>query len=65
MNKETTLSVLLFLLGLGFINGFTADFQQAIFAIVCFAFLAMPLCLRIAEVWLRASNKQEQKIKAA
>lgn len=64
MNKETTLSVLLFLMGLGFINGFTANMQQAIFAIVCFAFLCMPLCLRIAEMKFK-TNKQEQKIKAA
>ena len=43
MNKTTLYSLVLFLLGLGFLTGSYSDLQSMAYSAVCFLFLSFPL----------------------
>jgi hypothetical protein len=43
MNKSNLYSLVLFLLGLGFLAGTQANLQSLAFSVVCFIFLSFPL----------------------
>lgn len=47
MNKNTLYSLVLFLLGLGFLAGSYSDLQSLAYSAVCFLFLSFPLFSQI------------------
>ncbi len=58
--KELILSIILFAVGLGFINGFNTGFQQLFISAICFIFLTLPLYLRVVE-FIRSTKNTIKK----